>query len=328
VTVKGNCVRCFFCLEEKAPSLEHVFPEAIGGTLETERVCTSCNSFLGHKVDVLLTDHPAILRKRHEFGMTTSAGKPVDPMGKLFRQGALASDPEKRIQTFADPVTGKMVPKMLAHRRQTKDEDGNDIVEVALDVSDLGALEKIVQRHRKSAGLEPLPDEDIQTLVADARRNMRTLEQTEVLYSGEMDIFHYQRAICKIAYELACIWIGDSYLDDPRAQALRDFILKGTDGEVSKAIRLDGGIASMSLWQSEPNAHIGLAVQQGNDIAVWVRIFDAVSGVILITNAAPTYPSLKDGRFLLIDLCGRDSRNGTLTDEFFRTRQSRDAARP
>jgi hypothetical protein len=321
-------VRCFFCLEEKAASLEHVFPEAIGGTLETERVCTSCNSFLGHKVDVLLTDHPFILQKRREFGMTTSAGKPVDPMGKLFRQGTLASDPEKRIRIVADPVTGEIMPKMLPHRRQTKDEGGNEIEEVALDASDPGALEKIVQRHRKSAGLEPLPQEDIEALIADAQRNTRTIEQPEVLYSGEMDIFHYQRAICKIAYELACIWIGDSYLADPKAQALRNFILKGADGEVSKAIRLDGGVASMSLWQSEPKAHIGLAVQQGNDIAVWVRIFDAVSGVILITNAAPAYPSLKDGRFLLIDLCGRDSRNGTLTDEFFRTRQSRDSARP
>ena len=30
-------MRCFFCLEEKEPSLEHVFPEAIGGTLKTGR---------------------------------------------------------------------------------------------------------------------------------------------------------------------------------------------------------------------------------------------------------------------------------------------------
>ena len=145
-------MRCFFCLEEKAPSVEHVFPEAIGGTLETDRVCTSCNSFLGKDVDVRLTDHPAVLIKRSEFGMTTSAGKPVDPMGKLFRQGTLASDPEKRIQTVVDPGTGKIVPKMMYHRRVTKNEDGTESIQIALDESDIGALEKIVQRHRKNAG--------------------------------------------------------------------------------------------------------------------------------------------------------------------------------
>jgi hypothetical protein len=320
-------VRCFFCLEEKDPGDEHVFPEAIGGTLETDRVCRSCNSFLGHEVDARLTDHPAILRKRHEFGMTTSAGKPVDPTGKLFREGRLASDPEKRIRTVPDPVTGEIVPKILPHRRQTKDEDGNDIVEMALDASDLGALEKVVQRHRKSAGLEPLPYEGVQALLAGAQRNMRTIEQPEVLYFGEIDIFHYQRAICKIAYELACIWIGDEYIDDPVAKPLRDFILKGTEGKVSKAIRPDGGLGSMSLWQSEPQAHIGLAVQEGNDIVVWVRIFDTMSGAVLVTNRAAAYPSLTDGRFLLIDLHGNESRSSTLTDEHLRGRRSRDAAK-
>jgi hypothetical protein len=320
-------VRCFFCLDEKAPSIEHVFPEAIGGTLRTDRVCASCNSFLGHEVDARLTDHSAILNKRHEFGMTTSAGKPIDPMRKLFSQGTLAADPEKRIQTIADPITGKIVPKMMPHKRQAKDEDGTESVQITLDESDIGALEKIVQRHRKRAGLDPLPDEDIAALVADAQRNMRALEQQEVLYSGEIDIFHVQRAVCKIAYELACIWLGDAYLNDLIAQPLRDFILKGTEGEVSRAIRLDGGIPSMPLWQSEPKAHIALAVQQGSSIAIWVRVFDAVSGVILITNAAPVYASVKDGRFLLIDLCGNASRTSTLTDEFLRTRRSRDAAR-
>ena len=94
-------MRCFFCLEEKEPSIEHVFPAAIGGTLKTNRVCTACNSLLGQEVDVRLTDHPAILMKRHELGMTTSAGKAVDATKKLFAQGALAADPEKRINNFS-----------------------------------------------------------------------------------------------------------------------------------------------------------------------------------------------------------------------------------
>jgi hypothetical protein len=33
-----------FCLEEKPSSDEHVFPEAIGGTLHIDRVCESCSN--------------------------------------------------------------------------------------------------------------------------------------------------------------------------------------------------------------------------------------------------------------------------------------------
>jgi hypothetical protein len=249
-------------------------------------------------------------------------------MGKLLSQGTLAANPEKQIRTIADPVTGKIVPRLLPHKRQTKDENGNDIVEIALDGSDLGALEKIVQRHRKRAGLEPLPQEGIQALIADGQRNMRTIEQPEVLYSGEMDVFHYQRAICKIAYELACIWIGDEYIDDPVAKELRDFILKGTEVAIPGDIRLNGTTQPLELWQGEPNAHIAVALCQDGNVAIAVRVFDRISGIIFVTSRERSYPNLKDGRFLLMDLIGGASRSSTLTDEVIRiSRSSRSAVR-
>jgi hypothetical protein len=61
---KNGRMRCFFCLEEREPTEEHVFPHAIGGTLTIDRVCKPCNDFLGAKVDVLLTNHELILIKR------------------------------------------------------------------------------------------------------------------------------------------------------------------------------------------------------------------------------------------------------------------------
>src|ERR1700722_10196542 len=126
-------MRCFFCLKEKDPSIEHVFPEAIWGTLTTKRVCAGCNSFLGTEVDARLTDHPAILVKRQEFGMRTSSGKPVNAFQKLFFQGVLATDPEKRIQLLSDPVTGVITPKMMYHARRYEKEDGTRGVEITLD---------------------------------------------------------------------------------------------------------------------------------------------------------------------------------------------------
>ena len=47
---------CIFCCKERASSLEHVFPLAIGGTVTTDRVCRECNSMLGTRVDAALSD--------------------------------------------------------------------------------------------------------------------------------------------------------------------------------------------------------------------------------------------------------------------------------
>jgi hypothetical protein len=57
-------MKCIFCLNEREPSVEHVFPDAIGGTWTTDRVCKPCNDWLGSNVDVELTDYSGTLMKR------------------------------------------------------------------------------------------------------------------------------------------------------------------------------------------------------------------------------------------------------------------------
>jgi hypothetical protein len=311
-------MRCYFCLEEKDSSVEHVFPEAIGGALTTDRVCRACNSFLGTKVDARLTDHPSILVKRQEFGMTTSSGKPVDAFQKLFFQGTLASDPEKRIQLVADPATGVISPKMMYHAHRTQKEDGATVVEITLDASDIEQVRTIVQRERRRAGLDPMPENEIQALFAAIRQNIQTLEQPEVAYNLKVDVFHYQRAVCKIVYELACIWLGDSYLDDPMAKQFRGVILKGNEEQISGRIQFGGDLPPLSLWRNEPKAHIALAQQQGELFAISVRVFDAISAGVIVTKGARKYSPPVDGHFIFMDLVGGASRSGALAEELLR----------
>jgi hypothetical protein len=58
--------------------------------------------------------------------------------------------------------------------------------------------------------------------------------------------------------------------------------------------------------------------QQGEAFIIAVRIVDAASGVLCVANTASKYPSITDGRFLLIDLTGGSSRNCSLKDEVVR----------
>ena len=311
-------MRCFFCLKEKEPSLEHVFPEAIGGTLTTDRLCRVCNSTLGSEVDVRLTDHPAILVKRQECGMATSAGKPVDAFRSLLHQGTLATDPEKRIQLVADPTTGVVTPKMMYHARRTETEDGATSVQITLDESDIEQVRTIVQRERRRAGMDPMPESEIQDLFAKIRQNTHTLEQPQVRYDVKVDIFHYQRAVCKIIYELACIWLGDSYLDDPVAQQFRDIVLLGKEEAIAGRIQLDGNVPPLDLWRDEPKAHVAFGQRQGGGFLIAVRIFNTISGVVMVTKNAGIYPVSNQGCFLLMDLIGSSSRSGTFADELLR----------
>jgi hypothetical protein len=310
-------MRCFFCLEEREPTEEHVFPDAIGGTLTTDRVCKSCNDVLGAKVDVLLTEHPMILIKRAEFGMIDRAGRAIDPMRKMFGIGTLVNEPEKRIQLVPDPNTGRLQPKMMYHSTRTKRDDGTEAIQITLDESQIGEVEKIIQRERKRAGLDPAPDHEIEACLAAIRQQITSIEQPEVLYSLRIDTYDFQRGICKVIYELACLWLGDAYLDDPVAEMFRNIILSGTEERIQGQISL-GVVTPLSLWNGAPKAHIAMGSKQGEAFFVAVRIFDAASGVLCVTNTASKYPSLTEGRFLLIDLTGGFSRSSTLNEELIR----------
>jgi hypothetical protein len=319
-------MQCFFCLYDKEPSVEHVFPEAIGGTITTDRVCEPCNSFLGREVDVRLTDHPAILIKRQQLGMATSAGKPVNAFQKLLFQGTLATDPEKRIQLASDPTTGAVVPKMMYHAHRTQTEDGATSVQITLDASDIEQVRTIVQRERRRAGLDPMPESEIQALFAAIRQNIHTIDQPEVIYNLKVDTFHYQRAVCKIIYELACMWLGDTYLNDPIAQLLRNVILQGNEEQLLGRIELGGNLPPLHHWQDEPKSHVAFGQRQGDAFLIGVRIFDAISAVLMVSQTAGIYPTSTDGCFVLIDFNGPASRSGTFAEELLR--MLRKAKRP
>jgi hypothetical protein len=231
-------MRCIFCLKERSPSVEHVFPEAIGGRLKIDRVCKPCNEWLGAKVDVLLTDDDFVILKRAELEMQHRAGNPVDPWAKVFRNGTLANDPDQRVQIVRDPVTGQLQPKLMYKSVRTKLDDGSENVRITLDASDGDKIGKIIQRERRRAKMDPLSEHEIAALVAAAKRQMGSIERPEVLHKPVVNLSNYQRGISKIIYELAWLWLGDDYLADPAAEQLRNVILRGSEERIKPTIVL------------------------------------------------------------------------------------------
>jgi hypothetical protein len=139
-----------------------------------------------------------------------------------------------------------------------------------------------------------------------------------VLHNLAVDIRDYQKAVCKLIYELAYLWLGDDYLDDPIALLLRNIILRGVEEKIRGQIQIGQVSPFDKLWTDEPNAHIAFAQRVGPGISILVRIFDVMSGGVVITNSPERYPNFVDGRFFCCDPQTSETRNTTFPEELLR----------
>jgi hypothetical protein len=160
---------------------------------------------------------------------------------------------------------------------------------------------------------------ELQAAVEIARAQVGAVERPEVLHNPSFDLILYRKAIYKIVYELAWLWLGDEYLDDPIASKLRSVILRdGGEEQLRGQIRIGEFAPFDKLWKDEPNAHIGFANQVGPRIAISVRIFDMMYGSIGVTEDPSRYPNFPDAMFFCCDPQTGETRSTTLTQELMR----------
>ena len=318
--------KCIFCLESKPKSVEHVFPETIGGTLLIESVCADCNSWLGTNVDAALVDHPLILMARAQLRLPKKDGGLPDVIKKVFNIGSLRDDPNQQVLTLTDPETKQLSIKMLYKRTATPHESGGEAVSIIIDKSDESRIGTIIQRERRRAGLTSLTDDELALEVEGiVANNHGTIDKPTVRYSIPIDLIQYQRGLLKICYELAWRWLGDEFLSDPNAAKIRQCILCGiptTPAEIAKTglrgnFTIGANIDPFQLWNKEPNSNIGLAMRVGKKISVGVRIFSTMAGVVCVSENASAYQSFgeKEGQFIAIDPTSGERRETTLAEE-------------
>jgi hypothetical protein len=321
-------MHCIFCLKEKSASEEHVFPEAIGGGLVIDRVCRDCNSDLGTTADARVSNHPLVLLARSQLGIAGKRGGIPDPFRDVFRIGALADDPTQRVRASLPEREGESLQIELLYNRSVKKlEDGSEAIQIAIDACNEDQITTIIQRERGRAGMAPLAEDELRAAIQGATHGR--IEQPWVRYKVPVDIEEYKRGVAKIVYELAWHWLGDRYLDDPIAVALRNVI---TGPELVSECAAGLGIrGSMTLgadalplvpWKHNPNVHIGLAMRTGDHVTVAVRIFSCMCGLIQVSDNASTYaefaPVNHDGRFIEIEPRSGATRECSLANEISR----------
>jgi hypothetical protein len=277
-----RCVICTSTVEASGRTDEHVFPEAIGGTLVYRELCKRCNDELGSSADVALTDHFAIQGFRKKFRLAGKTGKVPVPFS---RGGVLV---ERGVRT---PFTwdGEYM-----HRRPTErvTAHGRELLVDPRDAKDIPKIEASLRTRGRSDTVVRIADETM--------RGVITLPYNRETRSCEP-------CLVKIIYELACGLLGPTFLDEPFAERMRAFIRNpGADidaGGIEGVFRT--GQSLMEMKGAREELLLGGLIRHRGNVMGYARIFNFLDATIHLSDRA--HPQVTEkGLAVSIDVTRRD----------------------
>jgi hypothetical protein len=326
LAIDSATMRCIFCTNERPPSLEHVFPLAIGGRhVTTDRVCKECNSTLGSRVDAALSDFLPIRVRRAELGLAGNAPAPPGRFELLTGDVEIVGEAGGRLRVTYDEATKKLDLRRLYQASDIVTPDGKKIRQITIDARDKDQLPVIIQRERKRHGLPPLSGEELAIEASNYTAN--SIENPTVHFNVNASFAYLRHAMFKIAYELGFLWLGETYLDDPLAVELRTAICKsdiastdGLPGYIGEASECE---AFSKTWITHQAHHLAYSHVAANHVMIAVRIFDLYAACVPVSREATRYfggptADLTELRFLALDAVSGAKIETTLAEETHR----------
>ena len=290
-----------------------------------DRVCKPCNSVLGGRVDVALSDNFLVRGHRARLLLAGNSGEPPAMHELLLGVGRLANNPEQRIEITFDERTQKLVTRALHHASDVIMQDGSKARRIVVDEKYAGELSKIVQRERKRHGAPPLSAEELEKEISRFKENVTTTENTSVVFERSYSFAFVRHAMIKIAYELAFLWLGEDYLDDPSAAELRSAICAEDPNSTDNlpayvADATDFG--AFKLWPASETEHLAYAFVGNDGIAIAVRVFNIHAAFVWVTKEAPRFLSDQNAgqklRFIRMDALSGKMLDIPVMDEYGR----------
>lgn len=231
--------QCIFCLEEKPLTIEHVFPESIGGRLKIPFVCKDCNSKLGTAIDGKFQNLLPIELFRHIYGLTGKKGHRPNAFSgdwhvedtnchiKLVRivNGAPEALPTTEVKETPNGISVSMsIPTTLSLEKQREMiEKEFRRIQLKLNPQLKDAPDKLNKL------VDSMADDALQNATLHSERPM--LHQKRIIW-GDVGFQEY----VKIAYELAFCLYGHPYVvKSDTASVLREAVFSG--GEALNGVR-------------------------------------------------------------------------------------------
>jgi hypothetical protein len=259
---------CIICLHERPSSIEHVFPDAIGGTFTIERVCAPCNSHLGAHVDSHLANHWLVRARRHDLAIQGKTGSPLSP---TFRANV---DSIAGLQVELRPDSSPMVrlvnPVVTSHGGKA--------------VYWLEGQEETAQRILDTIGQRRGIGTHLSTAAPDT-----TIVKPTISGHVPIDTHDYRRSVLKVAYQLAHRWLGEEYLSDPFAKALRE-LLQPRAYELAdfEAAPFGAQITITGpLFPNTESLHVAFLHVLNGSLLMVVSVFGLFRGYIQVASTVP-----------------------------------------
>lgn len=107
--------------------------------------------------------------------------------------------------------------------------------------------------------MQPLPDMELEERVAKAVQNVATLDNLVIKKNLGVSFAYLRHAMMKVTYELAFLWLGESYLDDPSADVLRRAICSPDAASTDMIAGYVGdlkGCTPFQFWTPHPAHHL------------------------------------------------------------------------
>jgi hypothetical protein len=240
----------------------------------------------------------------------------------LVGPARLAEDPDQKVLVAFNKTTGRLDTRAIPRIVNVVMPDGTKGAKIVVDERDVDQIPKLIQRARRKAGFPPVSAE--QTAVDIQMTTKIAIDNPKLLMRKSYDFSYVRHAMIKIAYELAFLWLGEAYLDDPSAAELREAICAPDPNSTDRlpVFTSDEAFEAFYLWPEEKTNHLAFAFAGDDGIAIAVRIFDAHAAVVWVTKDAARYLSCQDAqsklRFLSINPATAQMVDVPMEDEWRR----------
>jgi len=286
-------LKCIICTNDfEKLSDEHIFPDAIGGSLIVGNVCKSCNSKLGDEIDSLLTNHFLISLIRNSQGISGKSGTVPNP----FKEGVTEDGQKVRLLMSED---GQFLPQYVPQLS----EIAENRLRIVVDSKDFSSLPDIIRKTSKRKGVD-IPEQEIQEIISNV---VIESSQPKINYDFAIDTEKYKKALLKIAYEMGVYWLGDKYIEDPIGQELRTLIFSSIDdlrkSKIHGKIGLASEIKKFPFFNIKELAgmHLAILILDGNRLSIILRIFDVFAASIVLSENSDKYQIDDQGYFMFLD---------------------------
>lgn len=280
-----NEILCIFCMKEKSPSEEHIFPDSLGGLLITFDVCKTCNDYLGRQVDSPLINHYIMKLIRIKYKLIGKKGNLPNP----FAKGQL--DDGTKVHYLMDKNGQPRKLYSLPKKELVSKLGERKTIKFSVDVDDEDKLYKMVNAELKRSNLPTMTRDKFKN---STKRITNTNPKMNV--QVEMSLVDWHRAILKIIYECTYYVLGKEYLLDPIAENFRKLILNIIE---PKSANLQGTIDINSPEKNDKNDILSkfstehsmttVIFRSNNLISCYVNLFNIFVGNFIVSITGEKY---------------------------------------